>query len=44
MSILIIDDSRYFPALLRLYLSKHLDNPNIEEYDLGNLGKPCPMS
>jgi len=42
MNILIIDDSRDFRALLRLYLSKHLENPNIEEYDLDNLGKPGP--
>ena len=42
MNILIIDDSRDFRALLRLYLSKHIDNPNIEEYDLENLGKPGP--
>ncbi len=42
MNILIIDDSRDFRVLLRLYLSKQLDNPNIEEYDLENLGKPGP--
>ena len=40
MNILIIDDSRDFRALLRLYLSKELDSPNIEEYDIENLGKP----
>jgi DNA-binding NtrC family response regulator len=42
MNILIIDDSRDFRALLRIYLSKHLDNPNIEEYDLDSLGKAGP--
>jgi eukaryotic-like serine/threonine-protein kinase len=41
MKILIIDDSRDFRALLRLYLSKELDAPDIEEYDLENLGKPA---
>lgn len=41
MNILIIDDSKDFCALLRLYLSKELDNPHIEEYDLENLGKPA---
>jgi eukaryotic-like serine/threonine-protein kinase len=41
MNILIIDDSPDFRALLRLYLSKELSNPNIEEYDLENLGKPA---
>lgn len=40
MNILIIDDSRDFRALLRLYLSKELSNPDIEEYDLEGLGKP----
>ena len=38
MNILIIDDSRDFRALLRLYLSKELESPNIEEYDIDNLG------
>lgn len=41
MNILIIDDSKDFRALLRLYLSKELENPTIEEYDLENLGKPA---
>lgn len=41
MNILIIDDSQDFRALLRLYLSKELDAPNIEEYDLETLGKPA---
>ena len=41
MNILIIDDSQDFRALLRLYLSKELDSPTIEEYDLENLGKPA---
>lgn len=41
MNILIIDDSKDFCALLRLYLSRNLDNSNIEVYDLENLGKPA---
>ncbi len=41
MKILIIDDSADFRALLRLYLNKELDAPDIEEYDLENLGKPA---
>ncbi len=41
MNILIIDDSPDFRALLRLYLSKELDSPNIEEYDLESRGKPA---
>ncbi len=41
MKILIIDDSADFRALLRLYLNKELDSPDIEEYDLENLGKPA---
>ncbi|MFT5132084.1 MAG: serine/threonine protein kinase [Gammaproteobacteria bacterium] len=41
MNILIIDDSPDFRALLRLYLFKELASPNIEEYDLENMGKPA---
>jgi len=41
MNILIIDDSPDFRALLRLYLNKELDAPNIEDYDIERLGKPA---
>ncbi len=41
MNILIIDDSSDFRALLRLYLSKELEAPNIEEYDIETHGKPA---
>jgi len=40
MKILIIDDSKDFRALARLYLSKELENPEIEEYDVVKLGRP----
>ncbi|MBI4005210.1 MAG: protein kinase [Gammaproteobacteria bacterium] len=41
MNILIIDDSRDFRALVRLYLSKQLDDVKITEYDIEQLGKPA---
>jgi serine/threonine protein kinase len=40
MKILIIDDSKDFRALIRLYLSKELDKPEIEEYEAETLGRP----
>jgi len=40
MKILIIDDSRDFRALLRLYLNKELKDVEIIEYDFDKLGKP----
>lgn len=40
MKILIIDDSADFRALVRLYLSKQLDNPEIKEYEVEKLGRP----
>ncbi len=42
MNILIIDDSRDFRALVRLYLSKQLKDAKLVEYDLEKLGKPGP--
>ncbi|MFQ5661604.1 MAG: protein kinase [Gammaproteobacteria bacterium] len=40
MNILLIDDSPDFRALVRLYLSKELDNPGIKEYEVEKLGRP----
>ena len=40
MNILIIDDSVDFRALVRLYLTKELDNPKITEYQVDKLGRP----
>jgi len=40
MKILLIDDSKDFRALARLYLSKELENAEIEEYDPEKLGRP----
>jgi serine/threonine-protein kinase PpkA len=40
MKILIIDDSRDFRGLLRLYLNKELKDVEIIEYDFDKLGKP----
>ncbi|MBF8270374.1 MAG: hypothetical protein HW386_2083 [Gammaproteobacteria bacterium] len=40
MNILIIDDSVDFRALVRLYLTKELDNPKITEYQVEKLGRP----
>ena len=40
MKILIIDDSPDFRALVRLYLSQQLDNPEIKEYEVEKLGRP----
>jgi eukaryotic-like serine/threonine-protein kinase len=42
MKILIIDDSKDFRALVRLYLSKHLKEARLVEYEIENLGKPDP--
>ena len=42
MKILIIDDSKDFRALVRLYLSKHLKEARLVEYEIENLGKPGP--
>ena len=40
MNILIIDDSPDFRALIRLYLSKELDTPQLTDYEVERLGKP----
>jgi serine/threonine protein kinase len=40
MKILIIDDSRDFRALIKLYLSKELEHADIEEYEVEKLGRP----
>lgn len=40
MKILIIDDSKDFRSLVRLYLSKELGRAHIEEYDFETLGRP----
>lgn len=40
MKILIIDDSKDFRALARLYLSKELPEAEVTEYEIENLGKP----
>lgn len=40
LTVLIIDDSRDFRSLLRLFLNKQFDDVDIEEYDLENLGRP----
>ena len=41
MKILIIDDSRDFRSLVRLYLSKELSQASIEEYDFDERGRPA---
>ena len=40
MNILIIDDSPDFRALIRHYLSKELDAPQLTDYEVERLGKP----
>lgn len=40
MNILIIDDSPDFRALIRLYLSKELDAPQLTDYEVEKLGRP----
>lgn len=40
MKILIIDDSQDFRALLKLYLSKELEQPEVDEYEVERLGRP----
>ena len=40
ITVLIIDDSRDFRSLLRLFLNKEFDDVDIEEYDLERLGRP----
>lgn len=40
MKILIIDDSKDFRGLVKLYLSKELDQPEIDEYEVETLGRP----
>ena len=40
MNILVIDDSPDFRALVRLYLTKELEHPNITEYQVEKLGRP----
>ena len=42
MKILIIDDSRDFRALARLYLGKKLDDVEVVEYEVEKKGKPAP--
>ncbi|MDX1519215.1 MAG: protein kinase, partial [Gammaproteobacteria bacterium] len=39
-TVLIIDDSRDFRSLLRLFLNKEFTDIDIEEYDLDSLGRP----
>lgn len=40
MNILVIDDSVDFRALVRVYLTKELENPKITEYQVEKLGRP----
>lgn len=40
MNILVIDDSADFRALVRVYLTKELESPNITEYQIEKLGRP----
>ena len=40
MNILVIDDSADFRALVRVYLNKELDQPNITDYMVEKLGRP----
>ena len=40
MKILIIDDSREFRSLAKLYLAKHLNDAEVVEYEIETLGKP----
>lgn len=40
ITVLIIDDSRDFRSLLRLFLNKEFSDVDIEEYDLESLGRP----
>ena len=40
MKILLIDDSPDFRALVRVYLNKELDDPDIHEYQVEKLGRP----
>ena len=40
MNILVIDDSPDFRALIRLYLSKELDEPQLTDYEVERLGRP----
>jgi serine/threonine protein kinase len=42
MNILMIDDSKDFRALVRLYLAKQLKTARLVEYEIENLGKPGP--
>ena len=42
MKILIIDDSPDFRALIRLYLSKELDSPELTDYEAEKKGRPAP--
>jgi DNA-binding NarL/FixJ family response regulator len=42
MKILLIDDSKDFRALVRLYLSRHLKEARLTEYEIEQLGKPGP--
>lgn len=40
MNILVVDDSVDFRALVRLYLNKGLDSPEITDYEVEKLGRP----
>ncbi len=40
MKILIIDDSEDFRALVRVFLTRELDNPEIKDYEVEKLGRP----
>ncbi len=40
ITVLIIDDSSDFRSLLRLFLNREFEDIDIEEYDLGSLGRP----
>ena len=40
ITVLIIDDSRDFRSLLRLFINKEFEDVDIEEYDLERLGQP----
>ncbi len=42
MNILIIDDSKDFRALVKLYLSRQLKEARLVDYEIENLGKPGP--